>query len=349
MLSRVAEALYWMSRYIERAENNARLHNVNCQLMLDFHNRVETRTGGVWEPVLNSLEDKKLFLKHYEAADGPSVLNFLTLDQRNPNSIISCIASARENARTVREQISTEMWEHINKLYLAIRSAEVAQELQDNTYQTLIDFVEGSQFFQGITDTTMSHGEGWEFIQLGKYTGRADQTSRILDLKYHLILPSGERVGGTVDMVEWMAVLSSCSALEAYRKAYVKSVSPSQVAEFLILHPRFPRSISFCVQKLDASLRQISGTDENQFSNLAEQLSGQLRSELAFTTIREIFKAGLHEYLDGIQLKLINITGAIFKAYCDWMPPANPEAEAAAEEAEAEPSPPSQTQLQSAG
>jgi uncharacterized alpha-E superfamily protein len=320
MLSRVADALYWTSRYIERAENNARLANVNIQLMIDFSNRLHARSGGLWEPVLNSLEDKKLFFELYSEADSSSVLNFLTFDRRNPNSISSCIASARENARTVREQISTEMWEHINKLYLFSRAASTREAMEENTYQTLKLFVEGSQFFQGVTDTTMNHHEGWEFIQLGKYTGRADQISRILDLKYHMLLPSGERVGGTVDTIEWMAVLSTCSALEAYRKEYVGAVAPWQVAEFLILHPRFPRSIYFCVQQVDAALRRISGSDENQFSNHAEQLSGRLRAQLAFSTIHDIYQAGLHEYLDQIQLRLIEITDAIYKAYCDWMP-----------------------------
>src|SRR5205823_5559885 len=158
--------------------------------------------------------------------------------------------------------------------------------------------------FLGITNATLTHGEGWNFLQVGKYIERADSASRILDLKYHILLPSGEGVGGTVDTVQWMAVLKSCSALEAYRKLYVGQVAPWKVAEFIILHEDFPRSIRFCVDGLDAALHRISGCGPAHFSNDAERLSGRLCSDLDYATIADIFSFGLHQYLDRIQFRL---------------------------------------------
>jgi hypothetical protein len=149
---------------------------------------------------------------------------------------------------------------------------------------------------QGIADATMTHSEGWDFIRIGRFLERADNTSRILDVKYHLLLPSGEKVGGNIDTVQWMSVLKSCSALEAYRKIYVGQVAPWKVAEFLITHPEFPRSIRFSVDSLDAALHRISGSPETNYANEAERLSGRLRYDLDFATIAT-FGHDLHEYL----------------------------------------------------
>ena len=190
-----------------------------------------------------------------------------------------------------------------------------------------IDFfrqvVDYSHQFHGTTAATLTHGEGWHFLQIGKYLERADSTSRILDLKYHILLPRGEEVGGNVDTVQWQAVLKSCSAFEAYRKIYTGQVTPWTVAEFIILHDSFPRSIRFCVEGVDAALHRISGCDRVHFSNDAERLSGRLCSDLNYTRIGEVFKMGLHQYLDAIQLRLIEISSAMRKEYCGWMEPAD--------------------------
>jgi uncharacterized alpha-E superfamily protein len=316
MLSRVAECLYWMSRYIERAENNARILDVNLQLMLDFENQTEEAVRQHWAPIINSLEEQELFHSFYKQADAESVVQFVTFDTNNPNSIYSSLGRARENARTVREQISSEMWEELNSLYLFIGSPAAKELFQSSTYQFYKRVLEGSHQFIGLTDATMTHGEGWDFCQLGKYIERADRTSRILDVKYHILLPSGERVGGNVDTVQWMAVLRSCSALEAYCKIYAGQVAPWKVAEFLILHEQFPRALRFCVRRLDAALHQISGTPEERFSNESERLSGQLRSDLDYSRIAEIFSYGLHQYLDRLQLRLMQINDALHETYC---------------------------------
>ncbi len=319
MLCRVADSCFWLSRYIERAETIARVLDVNMQLALDFEEQHGHTAQNHWLPVLATLEDQELFNKLHPEITPEAVMEFVTFEKKNPSAIISCIGNARENARTVREQISSEMWEQLNRTYLYLREGQARLDYQDSPisfYRRLVDTLHA---FQGTTDATMTHGEGWDFLQLGKYLERADSTSRVLDIKYHLLLPSGESVGGNVDITQWMAVLRSCSAMEAYLKAYVGHVRSWEVAEFLILSDAFPRSIRFCADKLDASLHRISGCETAHFSNDAERLSGMLKSNLDYMTIESVFASGLHQFLDSTQLRLIEIAGAITKTYCNWM------------------------------
>ncbi len=314
MLSRVADSLYWMSRYMERAENDARLLDVNLQLLLDLGG--EATAMEHWAPVIASLEETSLFDSLYAAADEASVTEFLALQRKNPNSIVSCLTLARENARTTREQISSEMWEEINRLYLFVQSDAAKQLLASSPHEFFKRVIAGSHLFQGVTDATMTHGEGWDFIRIGTLIERADSTSRILDVKYHILLPSGEDIGGNVDTIQWMGVLKSCSGLEAYCKLYVSQVAPWKVAEFLITNQEFPRSIRYCVDSLDAALHRISGVDESRYANEAERLSGRLRSDLDYVTIDEIFEFGLHEYLSQIQERLVEVSEAMHETYC---------------------------------
>jgi uncharacterized alpha-E superfamily protein len=319
MLSRVADSLYWLARHIERVENNARILDVNMQVTLDCDEAGSDVEQHAWQPILATLEDQTLFSSVHAAINADSVCSFVTFAKENPNSIWSSVAVARENARTVREYISSEMWERINALYLWLNGGE-ARDLAGGTG---IDFyrqvVDRCHQFHGTTDQTLTHGEGWDFLQVGKYIERADNASRLLDLKYHILLPHGEQVGGNVDTVQWQAVLRSCSAFEAYRKIYRGQVTPWSVAEFIILHDEFPRSVRFCVDALDEALHRISGCDRNHFANEAERLSGRLYSDLNYTTTAEVFRLGLHEYLDGIQGRLIEISSAMHRQYCEWM------------------------------
>ncbi len=316
MLSRVADSLYWMSRYIERAENNARIADVNLQLMLDLTHQPDFDPQQQWQPIISSLEENALFASLYAKPDGRAAIDFVSLQKKNPNSIYSCLSEARENARTTREQISSEMWEQVNRLYLFVKSDHARKLLRSSPYQFFQRVIAGSHLFQGITHATNTHGEGFHFMRIGRLIERADCTSRLLDVKYHILLPSGESVGGNVDTIQWMSVLKSCSALEAYRKAYVDRVAPWKVAEFLITHSGFPRSIRFCVDFLDEALHCISGSDESRYANEAERLSGRLRSDLDYATIGEIFKSGLHEYLASIQKRLVEISNATYDTYC---------------------------------
>jgi len=319
MLSRVADSCFWLSRYMERAESNARILDVNIQLVLDFEDQNSTDSNRQWQPILATLEDHEIFHDVYEDVSADSVMEFVTFEKTNPNSILSSVTYARENARTVREQISSEMWEQLNRLYLFFQSTAAHESFRASPigfYRALVDKLHS---FQGITDATMTHGEGWQFLQAGKYIERADSTSRVLDFKYHVLLPSGERVGGNVDITQWMAVLRSCSAMEAYLKLLHGRVTSWEVAQFLILHDNFPRSIRFCVDALDRSLHSISGTDRGHFSNEAERLSGMLRSSLDFTTASSIFQFGLHQYLDQTQARIQEVSNALADTYCRWL------------------------------
>jgi uncharacterized alpha-E superfamily protein len=318
MLCRVADALYWMTRYIERAENSARILDVNLQLTLDSlrEDGPDAETTA-WLPILATLEEQTLFQSLSPKVTAENVCAFVTFAKENANSIWSSVARARENARTVREFISSEMWERINALYLWLQQESTRRlggEAGIGFYRHLVDMCHQ---FHGTTDQTLTHGEGWDFIQVGKFIERADNSSRIIDLKYHILLPHGEAVGGNVDTVQWQAVLRSCSALEAYRKIHPGQVKPWTVADFIVLHEHFPRSIRFCVRAMDQALHRISGCDPAHFSNEAERLSGRLHAEMTFASADEIFRIGLHEYLDGIQKNLIEIGNAMHKQYCE--------------------------------
>jgi len=322
MLSRVAETLYWLGRYIERAENNSRILDVNLQLTLDM-DHCDDNEKRDWSPILATLEDQTLFNDHYPIVTADGVCEFVTFSNDNPNSIMSAVTRARENARTVREYISSEMWERINSLYLWMNSVAARQIFAASAIDFYRHVVDCSHQFHGTTDATLTHGDGWNFLQLGKYLERADSASRILDLKYHILLPSGEKVGGDVDTLQWIAVLKSCSAFEAYRKIHTGTVTPGSVAEFIILHDSFPRSIRFCVEHLRHALHSLSGCDLAHFSIEAERLAGRLSSDLNYARINDIFNTGLHQYLDRIQLRLIEIAGAMYNSYCDWRKPAS--------------------------
>jgi uncharacterized alpha-E superfamily protein len=320
MLSRVAESLYWLGRYIERAENNSRILDVNLQLTLDMdHGDHDEKRD--WSPILATLEDQKLFNENYATVTADGVCEFVTFSKENPNSILSGVARARENARTVREYISSEMWERINSLYLWLNSMPARKIFSGSAIDFYRHVVDCSHQFHGTTDATLTHGDGWNFLQFGKYLERADSASRIIDLKYHILLPSGEKVGGEVDTLQWIAVLKSCSAFEAYRKIHTGQVTPWSVAEFILLHESFPRSVHFCVENLRHSLHALSGCDLAHFSNEAERLAGRLSADLNYARINDIFNTGLHQYLDKIQMRLIEIAAAMHHTYCDWRDP----------------------------
>ena len=318
MLARVADSLYWMSRYMERAETAARLLDVNMQLLLDFEEQTPGRVQMHWQPILATLEDQDLFGQFHDGITPEAVMDFTTFEAQNPNSIVSCIGYARENARTVREQISSEMWEQLNRTFLYLRDVASRAHHAESPIDFYRQLVDKLHAFQGTTDATMTHGEGWDFLQAGKFLERADSTSRVLDVKYHILLPNGEEVGGNADLTQWMAVLRSCSGMEAYLKIHPGHVAAWQVAEFLILHGEFPRSIRFCADKLDGALHRISGCDDSHFSNECERLSGRIRANLDFTTISAVFENGLHQFLDRMQLELNGISEALSDTYFHW-------------------------------
>jgi uncharacterized alpha-E superfamily protein len=310
MLSRVAESIYWMSRYLERAENVARFIGVNLHLTLDM----PAEFGEQWAPLVNITGDYEMFARRYGAPTRENVLHFLTFDRENPNSILSSVRFARENARSVREIISSEMWEQANRFYLLVQRAEANKSLADNPYDFYASVKTESHLFDGITDATMSHGEAWNFLQVGELLERADKTSRILDVKYFILLPDVQTVGTTIDNIQWAALLKSASALEMYRK-HSKQIDPVKVADFLILNRDFPRSVHSCLSRAAQSLHAISGSPLNAFSNKAEQRLGRLQAELNYTQIEEIMAGGLHEFLDSLQTRLNQVDDAVFETF----------------------------------
>ncbi|MHB8763434.1 MAG: alpha-E domain-containing protein [Deferrisomatales bacterium] len=304
MLSRVADALYWMSRYMERAENVARFVDVNLHMSLDIPGSPSEQ----WGPLVAATGDRDAYAARYGEPTGDQVVRFLTFDTENPNSILSCVTAARENARSARQFLTLEMWEQLNQHYLRLKDAAARGQGMELPHEFFTDVMMASQLFQGITDATMSHGEGWNWCRVGRKLERADKTSRILDVKYFVLLPRVADVGTPYDDLLWAAVLRSTSAFEMYRKRH-HQISPERVVEFLVLDQEFPRAIHNCVIGAEESVRAISGTPAGSFRNLAEQRLGKLRAELDYARVEEIIEGGLHEFLDGLQTK-VNAAGS---------------------------------------
>jgi uncharacterized alpha-E superfamily protein len=345
MLSRVADSLFWMSRYAERAENIARILDVNLQLMLDLPALEPAALKALWEPVLRSTGDGEDFYAHHKVANSETVIQFLVLNPKNSNSIINCLTLARENARHVREQISLEMWEEINRAYLTIHGQTLKNILLLGPYEFFMQVKNASHLFQGITDGTMTHGEDWDFIQAGKYLERADMTTRLLDANDEIFVRTPSAHSQTGGTLQWSAILRSCSAHDAYRKFYVAQVEPDKVVEFLILNEFFPRSIRFCVQALNEALRRISGCGEENFTNRVEKITGRLVADLNYSALEDIKTIGMHRYMDELQVKLNEIGESIYRTYLFNPPAALPEPEPAPEEPALQP----MTQTQSMG
>jgi uncharacterized alpha-E superfamily protein len=310
VLSRAADALYWMSRYAERAENVARFLDVSLQVALDLPDP----EGDPWAAVVAASGDHKGFAARYSAPTRDSVVRFLTVDPDSPNSIVSCLRYARDNARSIRDSISSETWEQINKWYLAVREAAATGSVVEDPYDFLAAVKEASHLFVGVTYLTMTHGEGWHFGRLGRLLERADQTSRIVDAKQALILVKPREVGASLDEIHLSALLRSVSALEMYRKKYGR-LEHSSVINFLVLDRLFPRSIRHCLDKAQRSLLAITETRADMTATRPERLLGKLAADYAFSTVEEILAEGLHEHLDGLQLKLNEIGVAIHETF----------------------------------
>lgn len=309
MLSRVAESIYWMGRYVERAENVARFIDVNLKVMLDSPEGAEAQ----WAPLVSITGDDEAFKKIYGDATQENVLKFLAFDSENPNSILSCLRAARWNARSVREVISAEMWLQLNKFYLMVNAAVLARDTL-----SLDDFFSeiknSSHLFEGVTEGTMTHGEAWHFCRLARQLERADKTSRIVDVKYFILLRSVEDVGTALDDLQWAAVLRSTSAFQMYRRDRGR-ITPKGVVDYLLLDRNFPRAIHACLLKANESLHAISGTPQGLFKSPAEKALGQLCSDLSYAAVDEIISGGLHEYIDALQLQMNNIGAGIHETF----------------------------------
>jgi uncharacterized alpha-E superfamily protein len=311
MLSRVADSLYWMSRYLERAEHTARLIDVDLQLRLD-----QSPEGGAgrWLRLLDALqiappEDTRI--------DTASLTHLLTLERTNPSSILSCVSAARENLRQVREQCSTEMWEQLNRLYLQVNNTTKTEAwlLQSHVFFRAVQ--EGAHLFQGVTDSTMSHGEGWQYIQLGRFVERTDTLARLVGTHFKSLIHSPDQAVESEEYLEWVGLLKSCAAFEAYCKTYTAELRPLRVAEFLLLNSEFPHSVRFSVDMVHAALSAIGEMTERK----AEQpvrLAGRLQATLSFSQIDEILASGASAYVDSVRWQCAQAHTAIHQVYFDY-------------------------------
>jgi uncharacterized alpha-E superfamily protein len=347
MLSRVADSVYWMNRQIERAENVARAVETALDLALEG----TISQGRLWNALVCTFGDQAVFQARHGQADQASVISFLAFEPANPNSIASCLHAARENARTVRDMISTPMWEEINKAHLYVQSAAQRFGGWLHPREFLDEIKRASQQITGVADATMSHGEAWHFGRLGRLVERADKTSRVLDVEHYFqpaavaFAPPAGLIGGSGnapavnglaadelpggDAVQWSAVLESASALEMYRKQY-GVVTRRNVAEFLVFDRFFPRAMHFCLIKAEESLLAITGGAKGAYTNPAEQQLGRLRAKLDYGAIDEVLAGagGLHGFIDGFQQRLNRASDAIHDTFFAIRPVGRP-AEAA--------------------
>lgn len=307
MLSRVANSLYWMSRYLERAENVARFIDVNTHLMLDLALPVDQTQ---WLPLISASDDEEDFKARYEHADEKSVVRFLTFDDKNPNSILSCINRARENARTIREVIPVDVWERINELYhlTQAHSRKRSVEALESYYN---EVRRSGNHFAGMLINAMSRDESWHFARMGQLLERADKTARLLDVKYFLLLPKGEAIDSPYDNVQWGAVLKSVNALEMYRQEY-HAINYRDVTQFLLFSKRFPRSVHFSIDYASAALSNIcSGMPANKA--LSDMYA--LNQRFLRTDATKILASGLHEFIDNLQLSLNQADQSIYETF----------------------------------
>jgi uncharacterized alpha-E superfamily protein len=314
MLSRDADAMYWMSRYVERAEHISRLLLVNANLLMDVGELAPTLQQKQWQSVLVVLRAEQGFTSG-DWGMGPRVAQYMAFDPENPNSLWNCLTRARENARGIRENISAEMWESLNTLYWFIRSDEAQTRFEESPDEFYRHVIAGSALFQGYTDQTLAHDQGWHFAQLGKYLERVDVTSRVIDAKFGMLRTADNLLAGALRNIHWMAVLRSCCALESYRRKHVGDMDPLRVASFLILEREFPRSIRFAVDKAHGAIRSIRSDVNPLAIDVAERVLGRLDAQLEYGEIAEILADGIPAYLQRIQSAVAEAAMALHKAY----------------------------------
>jgi len=321
MLSRVADSLYWMSRYLERAEHTTRLLDVNLNLMLD---ESATSADRRWPRLLQTLGRPK---RVKWTGDPYELTRTLTFDTTQKSSVVSCIMAARENARHVREQISTEQWHRLNSLYLDVTRPEFKKALlleaaagdsMEGPTTFLQQVMEAVHQFQGVTDSTMSHGEGWHFIQVGRFLERATETTLLLEAYHEDLWADPERTAESNEYLEWMGLLRSATAFEAYCKVYTADLTPERILEFLLLDAQFPHSLRFSIDSLKGALGAIQQESGKNRAEELERIAGRLSASLAFASVDEILMGDVVAYLHGIQRQCQAIHETIYHLYVDY-------------------------------
>jgi len=313
MLSRVADNLYWLSRYLERAEHTARVLDLTLNLLLE--QRSDEAMNGRIKNLLDGLFAESL----PENATLYDMTQALAFDRKNHASINFCVAQARENARQIREQISSEMWEHLNMLFHRTNRVRIEDVWQaQTTHGFFREVKEGAQLFQGLTDSTMSHNECWQFLQLGRYIERANYNSHFLDIQFGVLRQSKYYPEIAEDFMEWVGLLKCFTAFEAFCKVHTADLRPERVIEFLLLNPEFPHSVRFAVDAMEKALKAIDDATETKRAGLPNRLIGKLKSDLSYSHIDEIMETGLSDYLDGIQKQSGRIHNAIYDVYISY-------------------------------
>ena len=305
LLARYADAAFWMARYMERAENLARILDVTETFTSD-------KPGDPnWLSIIQINADEDRFFASHAKADGETVLNFYALDRDNPTSIASTVASARENARTLRPLISTEMWTQLNVFHAMLADLKPSdlRRAALSRFCTLVK--EGCQTHTGIIEGTFYRDQGWYFYHLGKHLERADQTTRLVDIKYHALLPTPQHVGTAVDEAGWNAVLRSAAGYHAYRRVHPRGMQPAKVAGFLLFDGEFPRSPVVCMMQINRLLTRLKSRYALRGGNLALERLDEIEAMMAEQTIGEVIGTGLHEFLDFLQRQFIRLSNEL--------------------------------------
>ena len=303
MLSRVADSLYWMSRYFERADNCARVIEATYSLML---NRSEVAADRRWYRALTQMGLKL----EADRPDAQHAIRRLAADSTNRFSVLACLASARENASQVREEISSEMWEQLNRIYHEALRLGAAVNGEESVMRLVSAVREGSFSFHGVSETTMTHGEGWRFVQLGKFTERACAVSMLLDAYFGPDTPT--------DDFDWIALLTSCAAFDCYCRVFTADLRPERVAELLLVHGEFPYSVRYSVERMYVSLKAITTQGGSRQRANIGRLIGRLRSSLAFATAPELLAGDLHAFLNNVLDHCRALHAAVHDAYIDY-------------------------------
>jgi uncharacterized alpha-E superfamily protein len=311
MLSRVADALFWMGRYLERAEHIARLVDVGFHLELDLHGVMAAPPEMYWTSLGAILQQPMRAGEHNGRPPMTAMARWLMLDLENPGSIMACIHRARNNARSIRGAITSEMWRALNKLFWQLSEPELQAQAAESPADFCQAVAAGSHLFQGVADATLTHDESWHFIQLGKYLERADKVVRIVDIKYHLLRELTDPADLPLSNLLWAGVLRSCLAYEAYQRLYISRVEPERVVEFLLMHADFPRSARFCLERAAEALRGIQGGEEGP----ADRMVGRVLSDLRYGDMRQILSGNFRAFLEGVQIRCNQVSLAVQDHY----------------------------------
>jgi uncharacterized alpha-E superfamily protein len=317
LLARYADCIFWLARYVERVENLARILDVNETFSRD------SRGGQNWHSIVQLNSDEERFFATHGKASAQTVVSFYVIDHDNPNSIVSAIHFARENARTLRPLISTEMWAQLNVFYNNLAGLGPADLKPGNLAALFATIKEACQTHTGITEGTFFRDQGWYFYQIGRYIERADQTTRLLDIKYHLLLPDISAVGSSIDVSQWNALLRSAAGYHAYRRLHAATTSPARVAGFMLLNQAFPRSVHHCMREVGRLLSEVKSRYALRHGNDAAEELDRLQTLLGTLEISTILGRGLHEFLDSIQQQLIAITRDLSIAFFGYVPDAS--------------------------